>query len=331
MALKGLLKKVFGLDKIQLRLEQAAARLDADEKAIQSLRSSIGNVNQNEPVSASVISQVFDSLSKNWDIQSAPDLITDLLKLAGYPVPHGFPDQYPHSLYLSRHNTYAPWHRETFFPEVLQKINPPFYKPLADSKSSQSYTLVDIHRIFSIYQCLESVRNIEGDCIEVGVYKGGTAVFTRAVLDQQDQASKLFLYDTFEGVVRAGTEDPCYVGGEHADTSIEGVRKLFESLDLYNNVQIVPGIFPDSVISSNTKDSSFNKIKFAHLDVDVYQGTLQSFNYIYPFMVKSGIVLVDDYATQGLEGVTKAVEEIKSNYDVSLFHMFNGQAMIVIN
>lgn len=52
----------------------------------------------------------------------------------------------------------------------------------------------------------------------------------------------VFLYDTFQGVVEAGTHDSHYSGGEHADTSIETVRQLASRLNL-KNVEITKGIF----------------------------------------------------------------------------------------
>ena len=76
------------------------------------------------------------------------------------------------------------------------------------------------------------MTNVQGSILEVGVWRGGTgAILTKAA---QANGKKVFLADTFEGVVKAGSKDTSYKGGEHADTSEAMVKHLMESLLLPN-------------------------------------------------------------------------------------------------
>jgi O-methyltransferase len=85
------------------------------------------------------------------------------------------------------------------------------------------------------------------------------------------------------------------------------------------------GIFPEETgdhIKSKT-------IKFCHIDVDTYQSAKDTFKYIWPKMANNGIIIFDDYGTQGLEGITRVCNEIKEYQDCLSFHMFNGQFMVI--
>jgi hypothetical protein len=56
-------------------------------------------------------------------------------------------------------------------------------------------------------------------------------------------------------------------GGEHADTSVQTVKQLAESMHL-SSVKVLQGIFPTA-----TGNSVGDAFRFAHLDLDVYEGT----------------------------------------------------------
>jgi O-methyltransferase len=83
---------------------------------------------------------------------------------------------------------------------------------------------------------------------------------------------KVYACDTFSGVVKAGDEDPDYVGGEHADTSRHSVEERFYQTLKLDNVEILTGIFPE-----DTGDQVDNlKFRLCHIDVDVYQRYVNS-------------------------------------------------------
>jgi O-methyltransferase len=55
------------------------------------------------------------------------------------------------------------------------------------------------------------LNNIQGSILEVGVWRGGTG----AILAKGAEANgkRVFLADTFEGAVKAGSKDTPYIGG----------------------------------------------------------------------------------------------------------------------
>ena len=123
-------------------------------------------------------------------------------------------EDFPHSALISR-ATYSPWYADTQFMDVFRRI--------------EEVTLVDIYRCHELWDLLRQTANVAGDVIEIGVWKGGTGLLAAKRLAQLGSDKHLLLCDTFCGVVKAGTNDTLYQGGEHADTSLEGVAALLDS------------------------------------------------------------------------------------------------------
>lgn len=141
---------------------------------------------------------------------------------------------------------------------------------------------------------MESARAAPaGDFVEVGVYKGGSAIALAEVAREQNR--RLFLFDTFYGIPLRGPEDTHKVG-DFGDTSLEAVRAAIP------DAIIVQGIFPYSLT-----EGTLDRVAIAHIDVDQYTSTLFAAQALEHFMVPGGVMIFDDYDV--LAGAKLAVEE----------------------
>jgi O-methyltransferase len=208
------------------------------------------------------------------------------------------------------HATYSPWWTDAEFQRTLAAI--------------QEATLVDVYRLYELWSLAGQTRDLEGDILEVGVWRGGTGCLMarRAELDATD--SRIFLCDTFEGVVKAGDEDNEYRGGEHDDTSEAMVAALVRSLGL-TNVEILKGTFPDETASS----ISSRRFRLCHIDVDVYQSAHDVFDWVWDRLEPGGVVVFDDYGFYSCEGVARFVNEISNRSELLYLHNLNGHAVVV--
>ncbi len=203
--------------------------------------------------------------------------------------------------------TYSPWLQDEEF--------------LTAYKISKNHTLVDIYRCYELWNLVKQTNKLQGDVIEVGVYKGGTG----SLLAVAAKDATVFLCDTFTGVVKAGPKDNSYVGGEHADTSMDIVLTLFKKLNI-SNFSILKGIFPEES-SSEIENKRF---RFCHIDVDVYQSAKDIFDWVWQRMEKGGIVVFDDYGFAACEGVTDLVNnELAPREDLIMLHNLNGHAVLI--
>lgn len=222
------------------------------------------------------------------------------------------PWQHPESSYIHHrvlpHATLAPWLNDSAFMSIYEKI--------------KNHTLVDIYRCFELWTLAKQLDSVDGNVLEVGVWRGGTgAILASAVAAEKHR--KVFLADTFTGVVKAGIKDTVYDGGEHADTSESIVSSLMNSLSLENTV-ILKGVFPE-----DTGSLASGKIALLHCDVDVYQSSKDIVEWCLPRMMLGSVLIFDDYGFFGCEGVTRLCDELRALSGFRFFYNLNGHALFV--
>lgn len=215
----------------------------------------------------------------------------------------------PHAIIRTR-STYSPWETDDEFQEIYGIV--------------KNFTKVDQLRCYELWQLVEQTATLDGDVVEVGVWKGGSGALIAYKESRRRSDTTVYLCDTFTGVVKAGTEDNRYQGGEHQDTSLQIVNNLvFDKLKL-KNVKILPGIFPD-----DTAKEIQNPIKLCHIDVDVYESARQVTEYIWDHLTVGGIIVYDDYGFSGTQGVTKYVDSQRLKEDRIVLHNINGHGLII--
>lgn len=259
-----------------------------------------------------------------WDPDAGIEVVDALGNLAGKPLSSLFPN-FPHALFASRHSSYAPWLKSEALRPYFDKVHPPYLHGVRKSPTKGA-TIVDIYRCWSIWLTVTQLAHLKGDFIEVGAFRGGTAALIGHAMVESGSSGHLFVCDTFKGVVNAGAHDNMYHGGEHAETTVDTVADVVREFLPADRFSILEGIFPEET-GGAIDGRSF---RFAHLDVDVYSGTRESLLRLWPHFAVGGVVIVDDYALYGTEGVTLAVEEFAADHgDAFLIYNFNGQAMLI--
>jgi O-methyltransferase len=206
--------------------------------------------------------------------------------------------------------SYSPWRNDNDFVKCYEII--------------KNNTLVDIYRCYELWYYIKKHPLLFGDILEVGVWRGGTGCLL-AKAAELFSGSKVYLADTFSGVVKATGMDSNYKGGEHADTSIKIVQELVDSLKL-NNIRLLKGVFPNEVNLDH--ETVKPKIKLCHIDVDTYDSAKDVFNYIWQYVIKGGAVIFDDYGFWGCEGVTKLGNELAPR-DAIFIYNINGHAIFI--
>ena len=177
------------------------------------------------------------------------------------------------------------------------------------------------YEAFMIHSIVKTQVSFEGDMAEVGVYQGGSA----KLICEAKKEKSLYLFDTFTGLPKL-SEDDTHFGEKHwyenqfSDTSVESIEKL---LGKYDNVHVIKGEFPKS-----GKSISDKRFCFVHLDVDLYNSTINSLRFFFPKMIPGGIILIHDYHSDGIQ---KAFKEFKNENDVQLIELTGSQAIIIKN
>ena len=72
------------------------------------------------------------------------------------------------------------------------------------------YTLTSMERCYSLYKAIQYITkgDIQGDIVECGVWRGGSAMLAALTLIQNNQTHrKIYLYDTYEGMSEPTDKD----------------------------------------------------------------------------------------------------------------------------
>jgi len=166
----------------------------------------------------------------------------------------------------------------------------------------------------NICQALEQTKHLEGDYIEIGVYKGGSALTALNYMKHSNIKRKSYFLDTFDGF----DYDEAINSSETRWRIDNCHHKLFGVKNTMNYIQsILTRECPEqefTLVESNIcKDElplNINNIVVANIDVDIYDATRDAFNKVAEKMVKGGIIIAEDpTSTPGLIGAFYAMEE----------------------
>lgn len=175
--------------------------------------------------------------------------------------------------------------------------------------------MTSAERIEALYDSLEYLRknNIEGDCVETGVWRGGNILGMCSYLNFYRINKKVFAYDTFKGMTPPQNIDVDFQGNKASDilqnvlcdSSLEDVKKNV-SLSHFpdSNIRYVVGDICSTLFDEKNLPK---KISLLRLDTDWYQSTKTGIEILYPRLSKGGVLIVDDYGHWG--GCKQAIDE----------------------
>ncbi len=197
---------------------------------------------------------------------------------------------------------------------------------LENWKSIKNRSSQDKERNFTVYQLIKLHNKIFADkktnIIEFGTDRGGALTTISKFIKEN---SNIYSVDSFglhadEIKKNVSEYDKHYHGSYEPFTKNTRFQdfsylQMTESLNQIliqksSKLQTLVGFFPK--LENNDMEKIVNlKFSFVHLDFDLYQSTMDTFNFISERLEKNAIILFDDYNFINQEGVKKAVEDLK--------------------
>jgi predicted O-methyltransferase YrrM len=157
------------------------------------------------------------------------------------------------------------------------------------------YTVLPETHLQSLHKLATSVSHLQGDCAELGVYRGGSTLLIAKALPERT----IHAFDTFIGITNADSVEDIHQNGDFKD-----IDNTLDRLTAQPNVMTHVGLFPDT-----TADLQDQLYCFAHFDGDTYQSAKDFIEYFEPRMVTGGILVFDDYLWSRCPGVEKALNQ----------------------
>jgi predicted O-methyltransferase YrrM len=176
-------------------------------------------------------------------------------------------------------------------------------------------------------KAIERIHQVPGDICEVGCFRGMSAYMIAERMASAGRRVTIHLCDSFEGLSKPTEKDVEGLPSQysvHANSffcSEEQVRKNLARFDVF---EFHKGWVPNSF--SSLKDNTF---RFVHIDVDLYEPTLQSIEFLWPRLSPRGLMLLDDYGANSFPGAKRAADEhFKDRHDCFLMEHVSGQAVV---
>jgi O-methyltransferase len=180
-------------------------------------------------------------------------------------------------------------------------------------------------RCFTLYRAGQAAQKIPGNIIEMGSRAGKSSRFLLAGAGIESDKT-LLAFDSFEGMSAPGQEDRTKSGsafwkaGDLAVTENE----FLENMQMYEHmVRAYKGWIPERF--NEVKDETFSII---HIDVDLYQPTLDSLLFAYERLNPGGMIICDDYGSKSCPGARKAMDEFFADKPEPLLELPTSQAIV---
>jgi O-methyltransferase len=204
---------------------------------------------------------------------------------------------------------FSPWEGEPAFEEVFQRV--------------KDHTLCSRDRCYILWTTLRQALANEGDVVECGVFRGGTALLQALTMHASSphHYRRLHLFDSFEGMPETVQGVDRFKRGDFSATSVARVQDLLKAFPF---AEVHSGFIPATFVGLKVE-----KVCWAHIDVDIYQSVRDCISFIYPRLSTGGFMIFDDYGFPSCPGARRAVDESFANSAEVPICLPTGQCLVV--
>lgn len=205
------------------------------------------------------------------------------------------------------------------WPQVEWFGDPDFTAYLERFRETRGF---NAHRRWMVWQLLRLTAFLPGDTAECGVFHGAGSWLICAANAHRPMSHRHHLFDSFQGLSAPGSQDGQYWReGALSVGEREVSRNLLpfaERIELHKGW--IPERFPD------VEGKSFS---FVHIDVDLYQPTLDSIAFFYDRLEPGAVLVCDDYACSTCPGATRAISEFLEDKPEKMLRLDAGGGFMI--
>lgn len=177
-------------------------------------------------------------------------------------------------------------------------------------------------RRWMLYQLMRLVKDVPGDTAECGVYEGAGSYIICILNEEETSHQRMhYIFDSFEGLSTPSTLDGTHWTKGDLSCNLETAAK---NLSSFSKIRIYKGWIPERF-----SDVEHHRFCFVHIDVDLYQPTLDSIDFFYPRMNEGGLILCDDYGFTSCPGATKAIDQFLKDRDEKMVSLSCGGGFLI--
>jgi O-methyltransferase len=191
-----------------------------------------------------------------------------------------------------------------------------------------NYRLNIPFRLHQALFCLESTLTLPGDIIELGVGKGYLfsgiiGVFESQLIRENKDVYLVDLYKPFENNTTKVSE-----GSLKKHIYASDVDSVISTFSKYDFVNIIEGRCPE-ILSNILPKIKKRKISFLHVDLNHHVAEIESLELLFPYVVKGGIILLDDYANPERTKQYQAFGKFFKSKQLPILTLATGQGIVI--
>lgn len=188
---------------------------------------------------------------------------------------------------------------EAFTPEELQAVVSVTPRHREINWGPDRLSMVPWSALEHLQRSIEDTvkRNIEGDYLETGAWRGGSCIIAKSVYHSLGSKKKVYVADSFEGLPPPDPEkypddkNDTHYQDPNMTASLETVRANFKKFGLLDErVIFLKGWFKDTMPSA-----PIDNLSILRLDGDMYESTIDVLKYTYHKLSIGGYCIIDDY------------------------------------
>lgn len=184
-------------------------------------------------------------------------------------------------------------------------------KAILSYVQSNDLTMTSPQRAWTTLMACKYVvdRNIPGDFVECGVWRGGNALIAASIFKLYGVNKRTVLFDTFQGMTEPTANDRRLADATEAMdefltaqrsshnewcyASLQDVKRNFEQAGLLGD----DVVFVEGDVCATLADASHRpqSISVLRLDTDWYESTRMELETLYPLLSIGGVLIIDDY------------------------------------
>jgi hypothetical protein len=192
-----------------------------------------------------------------------------------------------------------------------------------DAAGAQSKTRV-IDRRFTLIQLARAVRHLPGSTAECGVLGGvGSAMICKTLAGSYQDDQRHWGFDSFEGLPEPETVDISKHSWQKKGSLAISPEVALNNLADFEFCTLVKGWIPQCF-----QPATEHRFRLVHVDLDLYQPTLDSLAFFYPRTNSGGVFVFDDYGHLTCPGVRKAVDEFFHDKPEAVIENVCGTAFV---
>ncbi len=176
----------------------------------------------------------------------------------------------------------------------------------------------------TVIWALSQTRNVDGDLVEMGVFKGHTTLFAAEYLDFQNWPKRWLLFDTFDGI----PEDQLDAGWEKTNLSAYKGTYSYEDtcarFDSFPNIDVVKGRVPE-ILENRCPE----RISFLHIDLNNTAAEIAALEFSLDRLSPGAVLILDDYCWAPARAQFLAERRWFTERDLHVLPLPTGQGVFI--